>query len=142
MNCSPWTIALVMIWTCQALPSYLKGKSIYCNVSPLAHFNPSPFPPKTLDWPTMTSTSASGSSQHWCLSWKDGKGRNLTCWRVISSICNCLQTVPWYWRTLLRNITVNSFSIISDVQLRSPTAFLQRVVAKFEYTSPYFVFFY
>ena len=49
MNCSPWTVALVVIWTCQTLPSYSKGKSIYRKFSPLARFNPSPFPPKTLD---------------------------------------------------------------------------------------------
>ena len=50
VNCSLWTITLVKIWTYWMIPSYLRGKSGFCNVSTQAHFDMSLFPPKTLDW--------------------------------------------------------------------------------------------
>jgi len=139
-NCSPWTVALVIIWTYWALLSYLTGKLRFHNVSTRTRFDMSLFPLKTLDWLTMTLTSASGSSLHWSSSWIHGKGTNLLCWPAISPICNCLQTLPWNWRKLLQDIIVNNFSILSDVQLRSLTASLRQVLANFDYTGSFFYF--
>ena len=62
-NCNPWTVVLVKIWTYWALPNYLTGKLRSRNVSPRAHFYMSRFPPRTVDWLMMTSTSASGLSR-------------------------------------------------------------------------------
>ena len=105
-------------------------------ISSQACFNMSLFPLKTLDWLTMTLTSVSVSSLHWSSSWIHGKERNLLCWLAVSSIWNCLLMVPWNWRKFLQNITVNNSSIISDVQLRFLTTFLQWILANFDYTGP------
>ena len=93
MNCSLWTVVLVKIWTYWMIPSYSRGKSGFHNVSTQAHFNMSLFPPKILDWPMMTSMSASSSSLDCPSSWSHGKETSPLCWQMISLIC--LQTLPW-----------------------------------------------
>ena len=138
-NCSPWTIALVPIWTYRALFNYLIGKSKYPNVSTQAHFNTSLFPLKTLDWLMMTLTSASSLSLNWSMSWSPGKERNLLCWMTISLIC--LEMLPGKCRILLQNITVNNSSIISDVQLKSLTISSQWILTSFTMWPSFLLFF-
>ena len=137
-NCSPWTVTLVPIWTYQVLVNYSICKSKYLNVSTQARFDMSLFPPKTLDWLLMTLTSASGLSLNWSMSWSPGKKRNLLCWTMISLIC--LKMLPGKWRILLQNITVNSSSIILDMQLKSLTVSSQLILTSFTMW-PSFLFF-
>ena len=126
MNCSLWTVAPVMTWTYRTVRSYLTGKPKFHNVSSRARFHMSLSPPKTLDWSTTTSTTASGLSLHWLLLWIRGRETNPPCWSVISTICSCLQTKPWNWKRSSQNITVNNSSTILDVLLKSLTAFFYR----------------
>ena len=77
------------------------------------------------------STSASGSSLDWFLSWVRGKETNLIFWPAISTIWSCLWALPRNWRALLQNFAVvDYFSTISDVRLGSLTASLRRAFDK------------
>ena len=135
MNCSLWTVVLVETWIYKILTSYSRGKPWFHNVSKQGRFDMSPFLLKTLDWAMKTLTSTLGSSLDSTSLWSHGKWRNLACWPT--TYLTCLQTLPGNWKTLLINITVNSFLIILDVQHRFLIASLQWIVTRFNYSGSF-----
>ena len=129
-------------WTYRTQPSYSKGKSWFRSVSVLAHLDLSPYLRRILDWLRMTWTSASGSLPPWFWSCKHGKERSLWFYTLQRTIfVYSLDKPECNWRGWLRDITVNNFSIISDVERRSPTVSLPQAITRFRCISLEFIYF-